>query len=85
MNEIQERAFNLAAAIEKIRAFRVDESESVSHPWAYHDDDTNSYWLVTSDELAELASVYNLDVNRWAESSVSTAQEYGRRAPRRAS
>lgn len=61
-NEKQDRAFNLAAAIEKIAAYRVNESESVA-----------------------LASEYDLDVNRWAENFASTAIEYGKRAPRRAS
>ena len=81
----RDRAFNLAAAIEKIAAYLVNESESEEHAWAYYADETQSWWLVTGDELVALASEYDLDVTKWAENPASTAIEYGKRAPRRAS
>lgn len=86
----RDRALDLAAAIEKIGAYRVDrqleneEREWSYYTWAYYAEETESFWLVTGDELVSLASEYELDVDQWAENTASTAIEYGKRPPRRA-
>ena len=53
---------------------------STTHTWAYYAEETDSYWLITSEALAQLA---DMDTIAWAEQD-KTAIEYGRKAPRRA-
>jgi hypothetical protein len=78
-NNKQSNAFALSAAIEKIGAFRVHDSVSTSHKWAYFADETESYWLVTSASLILLA---DMEYDAWAEKD-ENAHEYGKKPPRR--
>lgn len=83
----------LDKGIAKVGAFRVHPDDQREIPankiavvtrleYAYFAGETDSYWLVSEDSLHRLGAM-NLDYNDWAEADDS-AQEFGKRAPRRA-
>jgi hypothetical protein len=82
---IKDRKLFIAAAIELLGATRDNESENTPGRWKYYAEETQSYWSVTGDALAELGKKLDGKIpakkayEEWAEKDTTAIEMKGRR------
>lgn len=79
MSNLDDAAF--ARGIDRIGALRVHFTVSITHPWTYFAEETQSWWLVTEKAVIDAGNMEPFDMDTWA-STDSTGKEHGYRRPR---